>query len=90
MNVSPQPIFNILPSIPVLSNENYKIAVLSNTNNSARLTKKQQYSQLVKNNTYKKTWATQGQTYTNPNTNNLPQVGNSLICNTGYLPESSV
>jgi hypothetical protein len=80
MNVSPQPIFIRLPSIPVLSNANYKKAVLSNTNNTARLTKNQRYSQLVKNNTYKKTWATQSQTYTNSNTNNLPKVGNSLGC----------
>ena len=50
INVSPQPIFIRLPSIPVLSNANYKKVVLSNTNNTARLSINRRYSQFVKNN----------------------------------------
>ena len=56
--------------------------VLQYKSNSSNLTKQQQYSLIAQgkwtNRT--KTWATQSITYTNLNTNNLPKVGNALIC----------
>ena len=60
-----------------------KANILQYTNNSSKLTKKQHYSQMVKGNgpLGKKTWATQSDTYTNPNSDNFPRTGNSLtIC----------
>jgi hypothetical protein len=48
-------------------------------NNSARLSKAQQYSMASRNAlTHKKAWATQTQTYTNPNVDNLPEVQISI------------
>ena len=49
--------------------------------NSARLTKREQYAQIAKGNgPYRKTsWASQSLNFpTNPNTHNLQQVGNTL------------
>ena len=45
-------------------------------------TKKEKYALLAKGiNFYKKrSWATQSEYYTNPNVNNLPQVGYTLVC----------
>lgn len=59
-----------------------KIEVLQYKNNSAHLTKKQKWAQLAKGKSHnkKQSWATQTQTYTNPNVNNLPQVRNNLLC----------
>jgi hypothetical protein len=50
--------------------------ILQYKNNSANLTKKQKYSQIAKgfNNSRKKCYATQSQTYTNPNTSSLLRV----------------
>ena len=59
----------------------HKGDVLQNKANSSSLTKAQRYSQIAKgmwvNRT--KTWATQSQTYTNPNTNNLKRVFSKTI-----------
>lgn len=49
-------------------NMQMKANVLRYKNNSSNLTKQQRYAQIAKGySTYKKTWATQTQTYTNPN-----------------------
>ena len=51
-----------------------KVEILKYRNNSAQLSPAQQYSMLSRNAfTRKKAWATQTQTYTNPNVNNLPE-----------------
>lgn len=84
-NVNPQPIFIISPAIPVLNNEGYKASVLKYKNNSSMLTKNQKYANLIRGSFYRKTWATQNQVYTNPNTNDLPRSGNSLICTIGII-----
>jgi len=62
----------------------HKYDVLQYKNNSSNLTKQQVYSLKAKGRwtTRNITWATQSQTYTNPNTNNLTRVGDFLICNT--------
>jgi len=51
--------------------------VLQYKKNSSNLTKSQRYSQIVKGHwtNRTKTWATQSETYTNPNTSNLKRVG---------------
>jgi hypothetical protein len=56
-----------------------KIHVLKNTNNTLKLTKNQKYSQMTKgyNASRTKTFATQSQTYSNPNTNHFQRVGYS-------------
>lgn len=58
----------------------YKGNILQYKNNSSNLTKKQIYSQMAKgkwtNRT--KTWATQGVTYTNPNTSSLKRVDSTF------------
>ena len=52
-----------------------KVEIMQYKNNSAQLSKAQQYSMLSRNAlTRKKSWATQTQTYTNPNVDNLPEV----------------
>jgi len=49
-------------------------------------TKKQLWSMLNKGElTRKKTWATQGINISNPNTNNLTLVGNTLVCNSNTV-----
>ena len=62
-----------------------KAAILQYKQNSSKLTKKQQYSQNIKGNgpLGKKTWATQSDTYTNPNTQNLTIAGNTLVVCSG-------
>jgi hypothetical protein len=72
----------ITPTVAGVLQMNKKSNILQYKANSSNLTKKQQYSLIAqskwKNRT--KTWATQSMKYTNPNTTNLPKVGNSLIC----------
>ena len=62
----------------------HKYEVLQYKNNSSNLTKQQVYSLMAKGQwtTRNISWATQSQTYTNPNTNNLTVSGGFLICNT--------
>jgi hypothetical protein len=54
-----------------------------NRNKSNHLTKQQKWSQIAKgfNKTGKKSWASQTETVTIPNTSNLNNIGNTLICN---------
>ena len=53
--------------------ERRKVEILKYKNNSAQLTKAQQYSMASRNAlTRKKSWATQTQTYTDPNVDKLP------------------
>jgi len=61
---------------------NYKGNILQYKKNSSNLTKRQIYTQIAKGNWTNRTttWATQSDTYTNPNTNDLPQVNNTLLC----------
>ena len=58
-----------------------KAEVLQYKNNSANLTKKQKWSQMVRgfSQNKKKVWATQTDTYTNPNIQNLQQVPGAFI-----------
>jgi len=60
----------------------YKGNILQYKKNSSNLTKRQIYTQIAKGNWTNRTttWATQSDTYTNPNTNDLPQVNNTLLC----------
>ena len=65
-----------------------KAEILKYKGNSAQLSRAQQYSMASRNAlTRKKSWATQTQTYTNPNVDNLPEIQNaggvavSLQCN---------
>lgn len=52
-----------------------KVEIMQYKNNSAHLSRAQQYSMASRNAlTRKKSWATQTQTYTNPNVDNLPEV----------------
>jgi hypothetical protein len=59
-----------------------KTEVLQYKGNSAQLTQKQKWAQIAKGKSHnkKQSWASQTQTVTNPNVNNLPQVRNTLIC----------
>lgn len=63
-----------------------KAEIFQYKGNSAQLTKKQKLAQMVKGNgpNGKKVWATQSETYTNPNTKNLPAGTDpfTLICST--------
>ena len=61
-----------------------KYDVLQYKNNSSNLSKQQVYSLMAKGQWTSRntTWATQSQTYTNPNTNNLTVSGGFLLCNT--------
>jgi hypothetical protein len=65
-----------------------KAEILKYKNNSGQLTRAQQYSMAARNAlTRKKSWATQTQTYTNPNVDNLPEIQTegvtmALQCNT--------
>ena len=55
-----------------------KAEILKYKGNSAQLSRAQQYSMASRNAfTRKKSWATQTQTYTNPNVNNLPEIQNA-------------
>lgn len=52
-----------------------KVEILKYSNNGAHLSRAQQYSMASRNAlTRKKSWATQTETYTNPNVNNLPEI----------------
>jgi len=66
----------ITPSASLQLANNYKGNILQYKKNSANLTKKQIYSQIAKgmNTNRKTTWATQTESYTNPNTGNLLRV----------------
>ena len=62
-----------------VTREQYKAEILKCKQNSAQLTRAQQYSMLSRNAlTRKKSWATQTETYTNPNVNNLPEIKASV------------
>lgn len=65
-----------------------KAEVLQYKNNSANLTKKQRWSQMVRgfSQNKKKVWATQNNTYTNPNIQNLQQVPGAFIL---HCPDSN-
>jgi len=55
--------------------ERRKAEILKYKNNSSNMSKAQQYSMASRNAlTRKKSWATQTQTYTNPNVDNLPEI----------------
>lgn len=59
-----------------------KAEILQYKRNQNNPTKKQLWSMLNKGElTRKKTWATQGINDSNPNTNNLTLIGNTLVCN---------
>jgi hypothetical protein len=59
--------------------ERRKTEILKYKKNSAQMTRAQQYSMASRNAlTRKKSWATQTQTYTNPNVDNLPETQVSI------------
>lgn len=67
-----------------LLNERRKAEILKYKANSSNITKKQQYANVASNRWLtgrKRSWATQTDTYTNPNTSALQRVGNVLECN---------
>lgn len=67
-----------------LLNERRKAEILKYKANSSNMTKKQQYANAASNRWLtgrKRSWATQTDTYTNPNTSALQRVGNVLVCN---------
>jgi hypothetical protein len=72
----------ISPITPLQLANNYKGNILQYKKNSSNLTKQQIYTQIAKGNWTNRTttWATQSDTYTNPNTNNLTRVNNTLLC----------
>jgi hypothetical protein len=72
----------ITPILALQISNNYKGNILQYKKNSSNLTKKQIYTQIAKGNWTNRntTWATQTETYTNPNTNGLTRVNNTLIC----------
>lgn len=62
-----------------VTREQYKAEILKYKQNSAKLSRAQQYSMVSRNAlTRKKSWAAQTQTYTNPNVNNLPEIKASV------------
>jgi hypothetical protein len=62
-----------------VTRQQYKAEILQCKQNSAQLSRAQQYSMLSRNAlTRKKSWATQTQTYTNPNVDNLPEIKASV------------
>jgi len=68
-----------------------KAEIFKYKQNSSNETKKQKYALAAKGiNIYKKQrWATQSQTYTDPNIEKLPQVGNTLQCLNNNIIKSS-
>jgi hypothetical protein len=64
-----------------------KAEILNYKKNSSNLTKQQYFALLAKGNgpAAKRAWATQSDTYTDPNTSELQLVGNTLICNTNPI-----
>jgi hypothetical protein len=65
-----------------------KAEILQYNKNGGHLTKKQQWSRAMRGHgpVRRKGWATQSQDYTDPNTSNLPLVGNTLDCSGGERP----
>jgi hypothetical protein len=69
-----------------------KVEILKYKKNSAQMSKAQQYSMASRNAlTRKKSWATQTQTYTDPNVDKLPEIQNegvtvALKCNQPIVP----
>lgn len=63
--------------------ERRKAEIFKYTKNANQMSKKQMYANIARGRSYakKQTWATQSLTYTNPNVQNLPRVGNILRCN---------
>ena len=64
--------------------ERRKAEILKYKVNSSNITKKQQYANAASNRWLtgrKRSWATQTDTYTNPNTSALQRVGDVLVCN---------
>ena len=62
-----------------VTRQQYKAEILQCKQNRAQLSRAQQYSMLSRNAlTRKKSWATQTQTYTNPNVDNLPEIKASV------------
>lgn len=82
----PPPVCDCLPDALYITPEQFdmrrKAEIFLYKKNASNQTKKEQYALLAKGiNIYKKiSWATQSQYYTNPNVNNLPQVGFTLTC----------
>jgi hypothetical protein len=64
-----------------------KAEVLNYKKNSSNITKQQYYALLAKGNgpAAKRSWGNQGNANTNPNVNELPQVGNTMFCNTNPI-----
>jgi hypothetical protein len=85
-NLYPPPVCDCPPNAPYITSEQLdmrrKAEIFKYKKNATDQTKKQKYALLAKGvNIYRKrSWATQSEYYTNPNVNNLPQVGNALIC----------
>ena len=64
--------------------ERRKAEILKYKANSSNITKKQQYANAASNRWLtgrKRSWATQTDKYTNPNTSTLKRVGDVLVCN---------
>lgn len=62
-------------------NERRKVQILQYPNNATTQTKKHLFSELAQGKRfYRKTFAVQGYNYSNPNTQNLELVNNTLIC----------
>jgi len=64
--------------------ERRKAEILKYKANSSNMTKKQQYANAASNRwltSRKRCWATQTDTYTNPNTSALKRVGDVIVCN---------
>jgi hypothetical protein len=82
----PPPVCNCDTNAPYITLEQFdmrrKAEIFLYKKNSSNQTKKEKYALLAKGiNIYKKlSWATQSTYYTNPNVNDLPQVGNTLTC----------
>jgi hypothetical protein len=87
-NIYPPPVCDCPPNSIYITPEQLdmrrKAEIFKYNKNASDQTKKQKYALLAKGiNIYKKrSWAAQSQYYTNPNVNNLPQIGNTLICGT--------
>ena len=64
-----------------------KAEILNYKKNSSTLTKQQYYALLAKGNgpSAKRSWGNQGNINSNPNINELPQVGNILLCNSNRI-----
>jgi len=75
---------SIDPAVSFQAAQNYKGNILQYKKNSGNLTKNQRYAQIAKGMWTNRTttWATQTESYTNPNTNNLKRVNATNI----YVP----